>query len=363
MRPTRRLVPLGSHGRALVVCSSWPCAFVLVRSYTLRASVLPGVRVAGVDIGGMSRPDAPGPHRDRHRRAPAPAGRHRDRRRDVHVTPEQPLTRRCAPRPRVAYEAARDSFLDRSAPSSSRSPSSTMSSPSSSRTDRARRAREGAREATTARCSALVAMDGRDRSSSRGATGPRRPCRRSSLAADAAPPRCRLPDGRDRRPGDHDRGGRAGRREAQAAVSRSRGSRFRHTRVGSSGRTRLAQLIRFDAAAAPRAVAGRQGPAHGARPARRAVPEGAEGRLLPVSGKRVHVVKGPTARRSTSPEPRLCVLAAATSPERAMRRSSSPRSSRSSPPPRRARSGSAARSPRSPPTWGSRLPTGSGTST
>jgi vancomycin resistance protein YoaR len=58
--PIRRLGrPLAiAIGLALVLALA--AAALAVRAYTLRDSVLPGVRVAGVDVGGLSRPDARG---------------------------------------------------------------------------------------------------------------------------------------------------------------------------------------------------------------------------------------------------------------------------------------------------------------
>jgi len=59
-RPIRRLGPLSLTAICLVVLVAAAGATVAVRAYTLQDSVLPGVRVAGADVGGLSRPDARG---------------------------------------------------------------------------------------------------------------------------------------------------------------------------------------------------------------------------------------------------------------------------------------------------------------
>jgi vancomycin resistance protein YoaR len=60
VRPIRRLGRLSLAAICLVVLVTAAGATVVVRAYTLQDSVLPGVRVAGVDVGGLSRPDARG---------------------------------------------------------------------------------------------------------------------------------------------------------------------------------------------------------------------------------------------------------------------------------------------------------------
>ena len=60
VRPIRRLGPLSFLALLLVSLAAAVAVFALVRGYVLRDSVLPGVRVAGVDVGGLSRADARG---------------------------------------------------------------------------------------------------------------------------------------------------------------------------------------------------------------------------------------------------------------------------------------------------------------
>ena len=60
VRPIRRLGPLSLTAICLLVLVAAAGATVAVRAYTLQDSVLPGVRVAGADVGGLSRPDARG---------------------------------------------------------------------------------------------------------------------------------------------------------------------------------------------------------------------------------------------------------------------------------------------------------------
>jgi vancomycin resistance protein YoaR len=57
-RPIRRFGPLSLVAICAVVLLVAAATALLVRAYTLRASVLPGVHVAGVDVGGLSRADA-----------------------------------------------------------------------------------------------------------------------------------------------------------------------------------------------------------------------------------------------------------------------------------------------------------------
>jgi vancomycin resistance protein YoaR len=112
VRPIRRLGPLSLTAICLAVLLAAVTAFVLLRSYTLRASVLPGVRVAGVDVGGMSRPDARG-------RIEAVIGERLRQPVDIAiegeiftVTPSNLFTVDATATERVAFDSARGSFLD-----------------------------------------------------------------------------------------------------------------------------------------------------------------------------------------------------------------------------------------------------------
>ena len=113
VRPIRRLGPLSLTAIGLAVLVVAVTTFVLVRAYTLRDSVLPGVRVAGVDVGGMSRPDARG-------RIETVIGERLRRPVDIAigselftVTPSNLFTVDATATERIAFDAARDSFLDR----------------------------------------------------------------------------------------------------------------------------------------------------------------------------------------------------------------------------------------------------------
>jgi vancomycin resistance protein YoaR len=112
VRPIRRLGPLSLTAICLAVLVAAVTTFVLVRFYTLRASVLPGVHVAGVDVGGMSRPDARG-------RIETAIGARLSRPVDIAigsetftVTPSNLFTVDATATERVAFEAGRGSFLE-----------------------------------------------------------------------------------------------------------------------------------------------------------------------------------------------------------------------------------------------------------
>jgi vancomycin resistance protein YoaR len=112
VRPIRRLGRLSLTAIFLAVLVTALTGFVLVRSYALRASVLPGVRVAGVDVGGMSGPDARG-------RIEAVIGERLRQPVDIAiggeiltVTPGNLFTVDATATEKIAFDAARGSFLD-----------------------------------------------------------------------------------------------------------------------------------------------------------------------------------------------------------------------------------------------------------
>jgi vancomycin resistance protein YoaR len=112
VRPIRRLGPLSLTAICLVVLVAAAGATVAVRAYTLRDSVLPGVRVAGADIGGLSRPDARG-------RIETVIGERLRQPVDVvvngkafTVNPSNLFTVDATATERIAYESARSSFFD-----------------------------------------------------------------------------------------------------------------------------------------------------------------------------------------------------------------------------------------------------------
>ena len=57
-RPIRRLSRTATIALVLALLVTIAGAALFVRAYTLRDSVLPGVSVAGVDVGGLARADA-----------------------------------------------------------------------------------------------------------------------------------------------------------------------------------------------------------------------------------------------------------------------------------------------------------------
>jgi vancomycin resistance protein YoaR len=112
VRPIRRLGPLSLTAICLLVLVAAAGATVAVRAYTLRDSVLPGVRVAGADVGGLSRPDARG-------RIETVIGERLRQSVDVvvngkafTVNPSNLFTVDGTATERLAYESARSSFFD-----------------------------------------------------------------------------------------------------------------------------------------------------------------------------------------------------------------------------------------------------------
>src|SRR6266508_849706 len=111
-RPIRRLGPLSLTAICLVVLVAAAGATVAVRAYTLQDSVLPGVRVAGADVGGLSRPDA-------RRRIETVIGERLRQPVDVVVSgkaftvnPSNLFTVDATATERLAFESARTSFFD-----------------------------------------------------------------------------------------------------------------------------------------------------------------------------------------------------------------------------------------------------------
>jgi vancomycin resistance protein YoaR len=113
VRPIRRLGPLSLTAICLLVLVAAAGATVAVRAYTLQDSVLPGVRVAGADVGGLSRPDARGRietvigERLRQPVAVAVSGK------AFTVNPSNLFTVDATATERLAFESARSSFFDR----------------------------------------------------------------------------------------------------------------------------------------------------------------------------------------------------------------------------------------------------------
>jgi vancomycin resistance protein YoaR len=112
VRPIRRLGPLSLTAICAGALVAALCAVVLVRSYSLRDSVLPGVSVAGVDVGGLSRADARG-------RIETVIGARLRRPVEVDlagktltITPSNLFTVDATASERRAFDSARGSFLD-----------------------------------------------------------------------------------------------------------------------------------------------------------------------------------------------------------------------------------------------------------
>ncbi|HEY3068794.1 MAG TPA: peptidoglycan binding domain-containing protein, partial [Gaiellaceae bacterium] len=111
-RPIRGL-SVGTTALVLAFVFALAASALLVRAYTLRESVLPGTRVAGVDVGGLSRADA---------RARIESGVGARLRPPVEISvdgkaftlsPALIFSVNAAASERLAYDSARGSFLDR----------------------------------------------------------------------------------------------------------------------------------------------------------------------------------------------------------------------------------------------------------
>jgi vancomycin resistance protein YoaR len=113
VRPIRSLGLMSFLALLLASLAAAVAVFALVRGYVLRDSVLPGVRVAGVDVGGLSRADA-------RARIESRLGERLSRPIDVSldgaiftVTPSNLFTVDATSTEKLAYDSARDSFLER----------------------------------------------------------------------------------------------------------------------------------------------------------------------------------------------------------------------------------------------------------
>jgi vancomycin resistance protein YoaR len=113
VRPIRRLGALSFVALLLASLVAALAVLTLVRGYMLRDSVLPGVRVAGVDVGGLSRADARG-------RIESRLGARLSQPIDLSlgggvftVTPSNLFAVDAAATERLAYDSARGSFLER----------------------------------------------------------------------------------------------------------------------------------------------------------------------------------------------------------------------------------------------------------
>jgi vancomycin resistance protein YoaR len=319
VRPIRRLGPLSLTAIGLAVLVVVVTTFVLVRSYTLRASVLPGVRVAGVDIGGLSRPDARG-------RIETVIGERLRRPVDiaigseiVTVTPSNLFTVDATATERVAFDAGRDSFLDQVGavvvPVAVEHDVEPVLVANQTADDAL--AKELAKR-THRPVSASLSMDGREPVVVPGRAGTAidapavvalvRDAALRGLPTVEAPVTTTVPAITTEE-------AEQVAAEARAAVSAPVNLRFRHHAVGRLGPSEMAQLVRFDVAAGVLELS--------------LAPKGLRAELAPlverfmkepknasfrVSGKRVHVVKGRDGTTLDVAGAEAAVLAAATEP-------------------------------------------------
>jgi vancomycin resistance protein YoaR len=319
VRPIRRLGPLSLTAIGLAVLVVAVTTFVLVRSYTLRASVLPGVRVAGVDIGGLSRPDARG-------RIETVIGERLRRPVDiaigsetVTVTPSNLFTVDATATERVAFDAGRDSFLDQVGavvvPVAVEHDVEPVLVANQTADDAL--AKELAKR-THRPVSASLSMDGREPVVVPGRAGTAiDPPAVVALVRDAALrglPTVEAPV-TITVPAITTEEAEQVAAEARAAVSAPVNLRFRHHAVGRLGPSEMAQLIRFDVAAGvlELSLAAKGLRAELAPLVERFMKE-PKNASFRVSGKRVHVVKGRDGTTLDVAGAEAAVLAAATEP-------------------------------------------------
>jgi vancomycin resistance protein YoaR len=319
VRPIRRLGPLSLTAICLIVLIAAAGATVLARAYTLRDSVLPGVRVAGVDVGGLSRPDARGRieavigERLRQPVAVAVAGQ------VLTVNPSNLFTVDATATERLAFESARSSFLDRIAAlaipfatSQDVQPVLIVNSPA-----RAAFAREVAKRTHRAE-SARISMNGKEPVVVAGRPGTRvdeaallallRDAAMRGLPAIEAPISMVAPTVTTA-------AAERAAATARTAVSAPVALRFRHEEVGQLGGNAIATLLRFEP----------QGGGYELS----LVPQGIERELSPlvkqfrrkpvdasfrVVGKRVRVVKGRDGTTLDVAGAQAAVLSAASQP-------------------------------------------------
>jgi vancomycin resistance protein YoaR len=319
VRPIRRLGPLSLTAIGLAVLVVAVTTFVLVRSYTLRASVLPGVRVAGVDIGGMSRPDARG-------RIETVIGERLRRPVGIAigseiftVTPSNLFTVDATATERVAFDAARDSFLHQVGavvvPVAVEHDVEPVLVANQTAHDAF--AKELAKR-THRPVSASVSMDGREPVVVPG---------RAGTAIDAPAVVALVRDAALRGlptveapittivPAITTEEAEQVAAEARAAVSAPVDLRFRHHAVGRLGPNEMAQLIRFDVAAGVLELSlAAKGLRTEIAPLVERFLKEPKNASFRVSGKRVHVVKGRDGTTLDVAGAEAVVLAAATEP-------------------------------------------------
>jgi vancomycin resistance protein YoaR len=319
VRPIRRLGPLSLTAICLAVLVAAVTAFVLVRSYTLRASVLPGVHVAGVDVGGMSRPDARG-------RIETVIGARLSRPVEIAigsdtftVTPSNLFTVDATATERAAFEAGRGSFLDQVGavvvPAAFEHEVEPVLAVNQSAHDAL--AKELAQR-TRRPVSASVSMDAREPVVVPGRTGTTiddaavlalvRDAAIRGLPSVEAPVETVAPEITT---GDAEQVAAAARTAAAAPVS----LRFRHHVVGKLGPRSLAELIRFDLVAGGLELSlSRKRLRDELAPLVEEVTKTPKDASFRVSGTRAHVVKAHNGTTLDVPGAEAAVLAAATEP-------------------------------------------------
>jgi vancomycin resistance protein YoaR len=251
VRPIRSLGPFSFLALLLASLVAAVAVLVLVRGYTLRDSVLPGVRVAGVDVGGLSRADARG-------RIESRLGQRLSRPIEVSlgggvftVTPSNLFTVDAAATEKLAYGSARESFLDRVA---------ALTVPFAVGQDIEPVIRVNASAATALRkelkarthgaVSARISMDGLEPVVRPGKAGTSvNEATVLALLRDAALKE--LPSVRvtlkTRTPMLRTAAAQAAARQARTAVSAPIAMRFRHREVGELQPNTIASLLRFPA--------------------------------------------------------------------------------------------------------------------
>jgi vancomycin resistance protein YoaR len=269
----------------------------LVRGYTLRDSVLPGVQVAGVDVGGLSRADARGRIKSR-------LGERLSRPIEVSVggdaftlTPSNLFTVDATATEKRAFDSARDSFLEQVA---------SLTVPFAAGEDvepvlrvnpsAARALREELKARTHRPVSARISMHGLEPVVTRGKTGTSvDEATLLALVRDAALkelPSARVPL-QTLAPTMTTAAAEAAARQARTAVSAPVAIRFRHRELGRLEPKTIASLIHFRAAGGEfRVVLEAAGLRAELEPLVRRYTKDPVDASFRIDGERAHVVKG-----------------------------------------------------------------------
>jgi vancomycin resistance protein YoaR len=316
VRPIRRLGPLSFLALLLASLVAAVAVLVLVRGYVLRDSVLPGVRVAGVDVGGLSHADARG-------RIEARLGERLSRPIDVSVgggfftvTPSNLFTVDATATEKLAYDSARESFLERvGALTVPFAVGQDVEPVLQVNPSAATALRKELKARTTRPVSARISMDGREPVVRPGKTGTSvDEAAVLTLVRDAALkelPSVRVPL-QTLTPRIATAAAEAAARQARTAVSAPVEIRFRHREVGQLEPNTIASLLRFRAEGGEyRIVLEAPGLREELTPLVKSYTKDPVDASFRIDGARAHVVKGKNGTTLALGAAQDAVLAAA----------------------------------------------------